>query len=90
MNFRGHIVVCVLADNDSPRLCLVNLVMPLRASNLQSDELRPIVFIGPLKYFVREWDTIANFPKIYILNVSYLLSMFIFNSNFVFTIHIVN
>ena len=88
MNFRGHIVVCVLADNDSPRLCLVNLVMPLRASNLQSDELRPIVFIGPLKYFIREWDTIANFPKIYILNVSYFtFSMFILNSNPIFTTH---
>lgn len=43
--------------------------MPLRASNLLPEELRAIVFVGPENYFRREWDTLANFPEVYILNV---------------------
>ena len=45
-HLHGHIVVCVLAYEQSPRLCLVNILMPLRASNLLPGDLRPVVFVG--------------------------------------------
>ena len=75
-HLHGHIVVCVLACENSPRLCLVNFLMPLRTSNLLPGDLRPVVFVGQANYFSREWDTLANFPEVYILDVK---TLFIIN-----------
>jgi hypothetical protein len=43
--------------------------MPLRASSLRRHELLVIIFITDLYYIKKEWDMIATFPDIYILNV---------------------
>ena len=45
--------------------------MPLRASNFHLEELKTIVVLGDLQYIVREWETLKNFPKVYIMNVSF-------------------
>uniref|UniRef100_UPI00358DF9FE calcium-activated potassium channel subunit alpha-1-like isoform X3 n=1 Tax=Myxine glutinosa TaxID=7769 RepID=UPI00358DF9FE len=68
----GHVVVCVFGDAHSALIGLRNLVMPLRASNLHGHQLKPIVFLGSLDYIGREWDTLANFPRLSILPGSLL------------------
>lgn len=68
-NFRGHIVVLVFADSSAPLIGLRSFVMPLRSSNLHRKELRPLVFVGNLEFFRREWNTLANFPRIFLLPV---------------------
>ena len=66
----GHVVVCLFADPDSPLIGLRNLVMPLRASNFHYHELKHVVIVGAVEYLRREWDTLRNFPKISVLDVS--------------------
>ncbi|XP_073775960.1 calcium-activated potassium channel subunit alpha-1a isoform X31 [Danio rerio] len=63
----GHVVVCIFGDVTSALVGLRNLVMPLRASNFHYHELKPIVFVGSLDYLRREWETLHNFPKVFIL-----------------------
>lgn len=65
--FASHVIVCIFADPNSPVLGLRNFVLPLRASNYHYDELKPIVFIGNFVFLEKEWKSISNFPKIYIL-----------------------
>ena len=65
--FTNHVIVCIFADPNSPVLGLRNFVLPLRASNYHYDELKPIVFIGNLVFLEKEWKSICNFPKLYIL-----------------------
>lgn len=65
--FSGHIVVCLFADAGSPLIGLRNFVMPLRASNFHSYELKHVIFVGSADYMRREWRTLMNFPKISIL-----------------------
>ena len=66
----GHVVVCLFADRDSPLIGLRNLVMPLRASNFHSNELKPVVIVGNKDYIAKEWRNLCNFPQISILDVS--------------------
>ncbi|KAH0623189.1 hypothetical protein JD844_031239 [Phrynosoma platyrhinos] len=66
-HLRDHIVVCVLGDPTSTPIGLRNFVMPLRASNFSLKELKEIVFLGSLEYLQREWESIQNFPKLYVL-----------------------
>lgn len=68
--FSNHVIVCIFADPNSPVLGLRNFVLPLRASNYHYDELKPIVFIGDGNFLSKEWKSICNFPKLYILPVS--------------------
>ncbi|CAH8860931.1 unnamed protein product [Trichobilharzia szidati] len=63
----NHILVCILAEPDAPLLGLHSFVMPLRASNYHSSQLRTIVFLGDKNFLQREWCNIANFPKVYTL-----------------------
>ncbi|XP_035126152.1 potassium channel subfamily U member 1 isoform X2 [Callithrix jacchus] len=70
--FQNHIVACVFGDAHSALVGLRNFVMPLRASNYTQQELKDIVFIGPLDYLQREWQFLQNFPRIYILPGSVL------------------
>ncbi|VDO12765.1 unnamed protein product [Rodentolepis nana] len=65
--FNDHIVVCIFADYRSPIIGLRSFIMPLRASNLHLHDLKTVVLIGNLDYIKREWKTIANFPKIWVL-----------------------
>lgn len=64
--FSDHIIVCIFADHRSPLLGLRSFIMPLRASNLHSSDLKTVILIGNLDYLKREWRTIANFPKIWV------------------------
>ncbi|KAM7535916.1 hypothetical protein Aperf_G00000089024 [Anoplocephala perfoliata] len=66
-NFNDHIIVCIFADYRSPLIGLRSFIMPLRASNLHLQDLKTVVLVGNLEYIKREWKTIANFPKIWIL-----------------------
>jgi potassium large conductance calcium-activated channel subfamily M alpha protein 1 len=55
--------------------------MPLRASNFDENELKPIVFIGNIVFLRKEWRHICNFPKVYLVDVCHLL----FNSSKIFS-----
>ncbi len=46
MVLNGHVVVCIFAEPDGPRIGIRNLVMPLRASNLKYHELKHVVLLG--------------------------------------------
>ncbi|CAF1291373.1 unnamed protein product, partial [Didymodactylos carnosus] len=70
INFHDHVVVCLHADSTSPSIGLRNFVMPLRASSFKRSELPTIIFVTNLKYIENEWNTLATFPDIYILNGS--------------------
>jgi hypothetical protein len=77
-DFTNHIVVCIFADTDSPLIGLRNFVLPLRASNYFYEELKPIVFVGNTDFLAKEWKSICNFPKVYIVEVhglNYLLGV---------------
>lgn len=68
------VIVCLYADKSSSSIGLQNFVMPLRASSFRRHELPIIIFITELDYIRKEWDMLATFPDIYILNVRYLQS----------------
>jgi potassium large conductance calcium-activated channel subfamily M alpha member 1 len=66
----NHVVVCVFADAHSALIGLRNLIMPLRASNFECDELKHVIIVGDKDYIRKEWKSLCNFPKISVLNVS--------------------
>jgi len=66
----SHVVVCLFADAHSALIGLRNLIMPLRASNFEYEELRQVVIVGDKDYIRKEWRSLSNFPKITILSVS--------------------
>ena len=68
----GHVIVCLFADAHSAVIGLRSLIMPLRASNFEYDELKHVVIVGDKDYIKKEWKSLANFPKIIVLNVSLL------------------
>lgn len=69
----NHVVVCLFADHQSPLIGLRSLIMPLRASNFEYEELKHVVIVGDKEYIRKEWKTLNSFPKISILNVSILV-----------------
>jgi potassium large conductance calcium-activated channel subfamily M alpha protein 1 len=74
-----HVICCVFAEESSPVIGLRSFVMPLRASNFDENELKSIVFIGNSVFLRKEWRHICNFPKVYLVDVCYIL--FYFNKN---------
>lgn len=38
--FRGHIILCLLADENSPQMGLVHFLMPLRSVNIDLTDLK--------------------------------------------------
>ncbi|KAL7055420.1 hypothetical protein AAHC03_022647 [Spirometra sp. Aus1] len=64
---RNHILVCLLAAPSAPLLGLRSFVLPLRASNIENRQIRPIVFLGDLEFLRQEWEEISDFPKVFIL-----------------------
>ena len=68
--FSNHVIACIFADKNSPLIGLRNFVLPLRASNYFYEELKPIIFIGNKDFLLKEWKSIHNFPKIYVLDVN--------------------
>ena len=65
--FFGHVIVCVFAEPNSPLIGLRNFVLPLRASNYHYEELKQIIFIGNQTFLAKEWKSICNFPKVFVL-----------------------
>jgi len=74
----NHVVVCLFADAHSALIGLRNLIMPLRASNFDYDELRQVVIVGDKDYIRKEWRSLCNFPKITILGVRLVSSAVVF------------
>ena len=66
----NHVVVCLFADAHSALIGLRNLIMPLRASNFEEDELKHVVIVGDKEYIRKEWKSLCSFPQISVLNVS--------------------
>ncbi|ESO12318.1 hypothetical protein HELRODRAFT_158811 [Helobdella robusta] len=66
----NHVIVCLFADAHSALIGLRNLIMPLRASNFDYDELKHVVIVGDKDYIKKEWKSLCNFPRIIILNGS--------------------
>ncbi|VDN35195.1 unnamed protein product, partial [Dibothriocephalus latus] len=64
---QNHILVCLLAAPSAPLLGLRSFVLPLRASNIDERNLRPIVFLGDPDFLRQEWEEISNFPKVFIM-----------------------
>ena len=81
----NHVIVCLFADAHSALIGLRNLIMPLRASNFDYDELKHVVIVGDKEYIKKEWKSLCNFPKIIILNVitfsDWFHSLFIYWNN---------
>ena len=71
-----HVICCVFGEESSPVIGLRSFVMPLRASNFDENELKPIVFVGNSAFLRKEWRHICNFPKLYVVDVSYLMLIF--------------
>ncbi|CAF3760074.1 unnamed protein product, partial [Rotaria sordida] len=65
-----HVICCIFAEESSPVIGLRSFVMPLRASNFDENELKPIVFIGNGIFLRKEWRHICNFPKVYVVDGS--------------------
>ncbi|CAF4562863.1 unnamed protein product [Rotaria sp. Silwood1] len=65
-----HVICCIFAEESSPVIGLRSFVMPLRASNFDEHELKPIVFIGNSIFLRKEWRHICNFPKVYVVDGS--------------------
>ena len=70
----NHVVVCLFADAHSALIGLRNLIMPLRASNFEYEELKHVIIVGDKDYVRKEWKSLANFPKISILSVSAIVN----------------
>lgn len=64
---QNHILVCLLAGEKAPRLGLRSFVLPLRASNIPANELRPIIFLTSYEFIAVEWDELEHFPAVYFL-----------------------
>ncbi|XP_067946179.1 calcium-activated potassium channel slowpoke-like isoform X2 [Watersipora subatra] len=65
-----HIIVCLFSEADSPLIGLGSFIMPLRASNFHFNDLKTVVLLGNMEYLRREWLSIRNFPKIYLMGGS--------------------
>jgi potassium large conductance calcium-activated channel subfamily M alpha member 1 len=70
----NHVVVCLFADAHSALIGLRNLIMPLRASNFEYEELKHVIIVGDKDYVRKEWKSLANFPRINILSVSFTIN----------------
>ncbi|VDD77076.1 unnamed protein product [Mesocestoides corti] len=66
-SLRNHILVCLLAGNKAPQLGLRSFILPLRASNIGVQDLRPIVFLSSYAAVSEEWHEMENFPNVYLL-----------------------
>ncbi|XP_072905575.1 calcium-activated potassium channel subunit alpha-1-like [Hemitrygon akajei] len=67
LQLSNHVIVCIFSEPKFPAIGLRNFVMPLRASSFTYKELKAIVFVVSLEYVTKEWETICNFPKVFIL-----------------------
>ena len=52
---QDHVIVAVFAEIDSPLIGLRNLVMPIRASNIDYKDLIHVVIVGNVDYLKSKW-----------------------------------
>lgn len=72
-NIRGHIVLCLFADKNSPRLGLQSFLKPLRSKLLPNESIKPVVIICEREFIEKEWLSIRRIPKVYFVLGSPLL-----------------
>ncbi|OQV21627.1 putative Potassium channel subfamily U member 1 [Hypsibius exemplaris] len=63
----SHIVVCILAEEGAPSLCLQELIAPLRSSSIPYSSLRDVILFGNVKFIEAEWNSLAQFPKVHVV-----------------------
>ena len=66
-NVKDHVVLCVFADETSPRLGLHNFLLPLRSKYMPKDKLKPVVIVSNKRFIEREWPLIHNIPEVYVV-----------------------
>ena len=71
--FADHILLCMLAEGQSPATGIHDIILPLRSSVLPYEDLKDIVILGNVEVIRPEWHFINTTPKIYIVEVSLLL-----------------
>jgi len=81
----NHVICCIFAEESSPVIGLRSFVMPLRASNFDENELKPIVLIGSTAFLKKEWRHICNFPKVYLVDVNIKKKKQVFPVSIVFS-----
>ncbi|XP_065919143.1 calcium-activated potassium channel subunit alpha-1a-like isoform X2 [Dysidea avara] len=69
-NLTDHVVLCTFSEKDSDELNLHSFVSPLRSCTLQLHELKPIVIIGNKDCIQAEWNSIAEFDKVFVIDGS--------------------
>ena len=78
MNFHSHIVVQFNASNVTD-IGLASLIMPLRASCIQINDLKDIVLIVDPDLVKEEWQTIRCIPRLFFFKVSFTQYMAVFD-----------
>ena len=66
-NVKDHVVLCIFADETSPRLGLHNFLLPLRSKYMPKDKLKPVVIVSNKRFIEREWPLIHNIPEVYVV-----------------------
>jgi hypothetical protein len=66
-NVKDHVVLCVFADETSPRLGLHNFLLPLRSKYMPKDKLKPVVIVSNKRFIEKEWPLIHNIPEVYVV-----------------------
>ena len=66
-NIKDHVVLCVFADETSPRLGLHNFLLPLRSKYMPKEKLKPVVIVSNKRFIEREWPLIHNIPEVYVI-----------------------
>ena len=71
-NLANHIILILGAPSAtvlSHGVGLRNFLLPLRASSIRSDDIRAVVFCVSRRFIEPEWNTVANFPKVFVFEV---------------------
>lgn len=71
-NLKDHVIFVMNTSSDdvSHGVGLRNFMMPLRASSIQSVDLKAVVFYVNLQCIQSEWASIACFPRVFVFPVS--------------------
>ena len=64
-HLRDHLIVCVIADEDSRPLNLKDFLEPIRPkSSVLDAELLPVVIVARKSYLEKEWAFVSRFPAV--------------------------
>ncbi|GAU88415.1 hypothetical protein RvY_01121-2 [Ramazzottius varieornatus] len=68
--FSDHMLICMLAEGQSPATGIHDIILPLRSSVLPYEDLKDIVILGNAEVIRLEWHFINTTPKLYIVEGS--------------------